>query len=61
MLNVLFTQDDEVEDLFCDASPGPDSRSSAIISSPVQDDFQHAFTWMTYEANSSVALAERWI
>ena len=34
MLEVLFTQDSKVEDLFCDASSGSEpSCSSAIISS----------------------------
>ena len=64
MLKVLFTQDSEVEDLFCSASPG--SEPSLFFSNdlfslgcePVQDDSQHDFTWMTDEANGSVILAE---
>ena len=64
MLKVLFTQDSEVGDLFCGASPG--SGPSLFFSNnlfafgfePVQDDFQHGFTWMTIEANGSVILTE---
>ena len=60
MLEILFTQDSKVEDLFCSASSGSEpSCSSAIISSAwVQDDFQHEFARMTDEADSSVVLAE---
>ena len=57
MLKILFTQDAEVEDLLFDASPGPEPGlffSNNLFSSGfklVQDDFQHAFTWMTFEAD----------
>ena len=64
MLKVFFTQDSEVEYLFCGASPG--SEPSIFFSNnlfslgfqPVEDDSQHEFTWMTDEANGSVILAE---
>ena len=64
MLKVLFTQDSGVEDLFCGASPG--SKTSLLFSNnlfssgftPVQDDFQHDFTWKTDEADGSVVLAQ---
>ena len=64
MLEVLFTQDFKVEDLFCGASSG--SEPSLFFSSyffslgfkPIQDDFQHDFARMTDEADSSVVLAE---
>ena len=64
MLQVLFTQDSKVEDLFCDASSG--SEPSMFFSNlffslgfkPIQDDFKHDFARMTDEADSSVALAE---
>ena len=63
-LEVLFTQDSEVEDLFCGASSG--SAPSLFFSNyffslgfqPIQDDFQHDFARMTDEADSSVVLAE---
>ena len=64
MLTVLFTQDSGVEDLFCGASPGSEPSlffSNSLLSlgfELVQDDFQHNFTWMTDEANSSVILAK---
>ena len=59
MLDVLFTQDSEVEDLFCDALSG--SESSLFFSNclfglefkPVQDDCQYDFARMTDEADSS--------
>ena len=64
VLEVLFTQDSEVEYLFCGAS----SRSEPSLFSsnyffslgfkPIQDIFQHDFAWMTDEADSSVVLAE---
>ena len=62
MLEVLFTQDSKVEDLFCGASSG--SEPSLFLSNyffslgfqPVQDDFH--FARMTDEADSSVVLAE---
>ena len=64
MLEVLFTQDSKVEDLFCGASSG--SEPSLFFSNyffslgfkPIQDDFQHNFARMTDEADSSVVLAE---
>ena len=56
MLEVLFTQDSKVEDLFCGASSG--SEPSLFFSNnffslgfkPIQDDFQHDFARMTDEA-----------
>ena len=64
MLEVLFTHDSKVEDLFCCASSG--SEPSLFFSNyffslgfkPIQDDFQHGFARMTDEADSSVVLAE---
>ena len=64
MLEVLFTQDSKIEDLFCGASSG--SEPSMFFSNyffslgfkPIQDDFQHGFARMTDEADSSVVLAE---
>ena len=64
VLEVLFTQDSEVEDLFCGASSG--SEPSLFFSNyffslgfkPIQDNFQHDFAWMTDEADNSVVLAE---
>ena len=64
ILEVLFTQDCKVEDLFCGASSG--SEPSLFFSNyffslgfqPIQDDFQHDFARMTDEADSSVVLAE---
>ena len=64
MLEVLFTQNSKVEDLFCGASSG--SEPSLFFSNyffslgfqPIQDDFQHDFARMTDEADSSVVLAE---
>ena len=67
MLKLLFTQDSEDEGLFCGASPGsePCLFFSNILYSlgfePVQDDFQHDFSWMTDEANGSVILAELYV
>ena len=64
MLKVLFAQDSEVEDLFCDVSTGSEpsqffsNNLSSLGFEPVQDDSQHDFTWMTDEANVSVILAE---
>ena len=62
MLEVLFTQDSNAEDLFCGASSG--SEPSLIFSNnffslgfkPIQDDFQHDFARMTDEADSLVEL-----
>ena len=64
MLEVLFTQDSKVEDLFCGACSG--SEPSLFFSNyffslgfkPIQDDFQHDFARMTDEADSSIVLAE---
>ena len=63
MLKTFFTQDSEVEDLFCGASPS--SEPSLFFSNnlfslgfePVQDDLQHDFPRMTDKANASVILA----
>ena len=64
MLEVLFTPNSKVEDLFCGASSG--SEPSLFFSNyffslgfqPIQDDFQHDFAGMTDEADSSLVLAE---
>ena len=64
MLEVLFTQDSKVEDLFCGASS--DSEPSLFFSNyffslglkPIQGDFQHDFARMIDEADSSVVLTE---
>ena len=64
MLEVLFTQNSKVEDLFCGASSS--SEPSLIFSNyflslrfkPIQDDFQHFLARMTDKADSSVVLAE---
>ena len=64
MLELLFTQDSKVKDLFCGASSG--SEPSPFFSNyffslgfkPIQDDFQHDFARMTGGADSSVVLAE---
>ena len=53
MMEVLFTQDFKVEDLFCSDSSG--SEPSLFFSNyffslefkPIQDDFQHDFVRMT--------------
>ena len=58
MLEVFFTQDSKVEDLFCCASSG--SQSSLFFSNyffslgfkPIQDNFKHDFARMTDEADS---------
>ena len=64
MLEVLFTQNSKVEDLFCGA---PSSSEPSLFFSnyffslgfkSIQDDFQHDFARMTDEAGSSVVLAE---
>ena len=67
MSNILFTQNSEVEDLFCGADIG--SEPSLFFSNnlfslgfePVQDDSQHDSTWVTEETNGSVILAELYI
>ena len=64
MLEVLFTQDSKVKNLFCGASSG--SEPSLFFSNylfslglkPFQNDCQHDFARMTDEADSSVVLAE---
>ena len=64
MLEVLFTQDSKVEDLFCGASSC--CEPSLFVSNyffslgfkPIQDDFQHDFARMIDEADSSVVLAK---
>ena len=66
MLKVLFIQGSEAEDLFCGASPN--SEPSLFFSNnlfslgfePVQDDFQHDFTWITDDTDGSIVLAELW-
>ena len=64
MLEVLFTQDSKVEDLFCGASSGsepslfPCNYFFSLGFKPIYDDFQHDFARMTDEAASSVVLAE---
>ena len=64
MLEVNFTQDSKVKDLFCGASPSsePNLLSGNYLFSlgfkPIQDDFQHDFARITDEADSSVVLAE---
>ena len=64
MLEVLFTQDSKVEDLFCGASAGSEpslffsNYFFSFVFKPIQDNFQHDFALMTDEANSSVVLAE---
>ena len=63
MLDVLFTQDSKVEDLFCGASAGSDpslffgNYFFSLGFKPIQDDFQHGFARMIDEADSSVVLA----
>ena len=67
MLKVLFTQDSEVEDLFCGASPSSEpslffnNNLFSLGFAPVQDDSQHDFTWVIDEANGSVILAELYV
>ena len=64
MLEVLFTQDSKVKDLFCGASSG--SEPSLFFSNyffclgfnPIPDGFQHVFARMTDEADYSVVLEE---
>ena len=61
MLEVLFTQDAKVEDLFCGASSGSELSSNYFFSfgfKSIEDDFQHDFARMTDESDSSVVLAE---
>ena len=64
ILEILFTQDSKIEDLFCSASSG--SEPSLFFSNyffslgikHIQDGFQHDFALMTDEVDSSVVLAE---
>ena len=64
MLEVFFTQDLTVEDLFGGAPSGSDYSlffSNYLLSlgvKPIKVDFQHDFARMTDEADSSVVLAE---
>ena len=64
MLEVLFTQDSKVKDLFCGASSGSElslffgNYFFSLGFKPIQDDFQHDFARMTDEADRSVVLAE---
>ena len=61
MLEVPFTQDCEVGDLFCGLLPALNQACySAITSSskPIRDDFQYDFARVTDEVDSSVVLAE---
>ena len=62
MLEVLFTQDSKVEDLFCGAPSSSELSlffSNNLYSySAIQDDFQHDFARMTDKADISVVLAE---
>ena len=64
MLEVLFPQDFNVEDLFCGASSGSEpslffrNYFFSLGLKPTQADFQHDFAQMTDEADSSVVLAE---
>ena len=64
MLEVLFTQDSEVEDMFCCASSGFElglffsNYLFGFGSKYIQDDFQHDFARVTDEADGSVVLAE---
>ena len=61
MLDVFFTQDSKVEDLFCGAPSSSEPRlffSNYLFSSgfkPIQDDFQHDFARMS---DNSLVLAE---
>ena len=63
MFKELFIQDSEVKDLFFVFLQALNRTcSSAKVSSgrgyePVQNNFQHDFTWMTDEADGSVVLA----
>ena len=64
MLEVLFTQDSKVKDLFWGASSGSEpslffiNYLFSLGFKPIKDDFQHEFARMTDEADSSVVLAE---
>ena len=64
VVEVLFTRDSKVEDLFCGASSGSEPSLFfsdyffSLVFKPIQDDLQHDFARMTDEADSSVVLAE---
>ena len=64
MVQVLFTQDSKVEDLFCGASSGSEPSLSfsnyffCLGVKPIQDNIQHDFARITDEADSFVVLAE---
>ena len=64
MLEVLFTQDSKVENMFCGA---PSSSEPSLLFSnyllslgfkPIQDEFQYDFARMTDEADRSVVPVE---
>ena len=61
MLEVLFTQNSKVEDLFCGASSGSEPSLSfstyffSLEFKPIQDDFQHYFARMTDEADRAIS------
>ena len=63
MLEVIFTQDSKVEDMFCGASSGSEPKlffSNYFFSlgfKPIQDDFHHDFVRKTDEVGCSVVLA----
>ena len=64
MLEVFFTQDSKVKDLFCGTFSGSllylfcSNYLFGLGFKPIQDDFQHDFTRMTDEADRSVVLTE---
>ena len=64
ILEVLFTQDPEVKDLFCVrlSSSEPSLFFSNYLFSlgfkPIQDDFQNDFAQMSDEADISIVLTE---
>ena len=65
MLEILFTKDSKIENLFFSAlsSSGPSVFFSDYFfrlgPKPVQDDFQHNCARLTYENDVSVVQAER--
>ena len=64
ILEVLFTQDSKVEDLFCGASSGSEpslffcNYFFSLGFQPIHDDFQHDFARMTDGADIFVVLPE---
>ena len=64
MLEVLFTQDSKVEDLFCGVSSSFEpslfftNYFFSLGLEHIQDDFQHDFARMTDEADCSVVLVD---